>query len=85
MLLEQCIWRVTVNIGQLITFLILNSTKSNKEILETIHSKFPGCKTSPACIAWYKTKLRKEGKLAAKEAGKFHVELSEEELAELAK
>lgn len=74
-----------MNIGQLITFLILNSEKTNKEILEIIHAKFEGCKTSPACIAWYKTKLRKEGKLEAKKVQKFHVEMTEEELAELAK
>lgn len=74
----------TVNIGQLITFLILNSTKSNSEILEVIHAKFPGCKTSPACVAWYKTKLRKEGKLEGTRAQKNHVVLDEVELAVLA-
>jgi hypothetical protein len=74
-----------MNIGQLICYLILNSTKTNTEILNVIHEKFEGCKTSPACIAWYKTKLRKEGKLDAKKAQKFHVELSDDELAELTK
>ena len=74
-----------MNIGQLITYLILNSTKSNKEILEIIHAKFDGCKTSMACVAWYKTKLRKEGKIEAKRAQKFEVILTAEELEELTK
>ena len=72
-----------MNIGQLITHLILNSNKSNKEILDVIHGNFEGCKTSMACIAWYKTKLRKEGKIEAKRTQKFEVTLSEEELAKL--
>lgn len=74
-----------MNIGQLIVYLILNSEKTNSEIVEIVKTKFEGCKTSNACVAWYKTKLRKEGKLEAKKAQKFHVELSEEELQELAK
>ena len=73
-----------MNIGQLIEFLILNSTKSNKEILETVHSKFE-CKTSLACVAWYKTKLRKEGKIEKSRTQKHCVELTEEEKLELCK
>jgi hypothetical protein len=74
-----------MNIGQLITFLILNSNKSNKEILEIVHEKFDGCKTSMACIAWYKTKLRKEGKIEAKRSQKFEVIMTAEELEALTK
>jgi hypothetical protein len=74
-----------MNIGQLITYLILNSEKSNTQILETIKSQFPECKTSMACVAWYKSKLRKEGKLDAAKSQKFSVTLSEEQLAELCK
>jgi hypothetical protein len=73
-----------MNIGQLITFLILNSTKSNQEILDVIHEKFD-CKTTIACVAWYKSKLRKEGKLDKSRSQKHHVELSQEELDELSK
>jgi hypothetical protein len=69
-----------MNIGQLITWLILNTSKSNSEILEAVHAKFEGCKTSPACVAWYKTKLRKQG-LIAKNSGKFKLAMSEEDLA----
>lgn len=73
-----------MNIGQLITYLILNSTKSNKEILETVHSQFE-CNTSMACIAWYKSKLRKEGKIEKTKTQKHSVTLSQEQLEELCK
>jgi hypothetical protein len=72
-----------MNIGQLITYLILNSTKTNAEILAIVQEKFEGCKTSPACIAWYKSKLRKEGKIDATRTQKFSVKLSEQELEDL--
>lgn len=74
-----------MNIGQLITYLILNSSKSNSEILEIVKEKFEGCKTSPACIAWYKSKLRKEGLIEKGRAQKNNVVMSEEELQELCK
>ena len=69
-----------MNIGQFITWLILNTEKSNTEILEAVHEKFEGAKTTPACVAWYKTKLRKQG-LIAKGSGKFKLDMSEEDLA----
>jgi hypothetical protein len=59
--------------------MILNTTKSNSEILEAVKAKFEGCKTSPACVAWYKTKLRKQG-LIEKTGSKFKLDMSEEEL-----
>ena len=67
-----------MNIGQLITYLILNSTKSNIEIAEIVKAQFKS-KTSDACVAWYKTKLRKEGKLEGRKQ-RNHVVLSEDEL-----
>jgi hypothetical protein len=73
-----------MNIGQLITWLILNTTKTNSEILAIIHEKFDGCKTSMACVAWYKSKLRKEGLIDKSRSQKFSVKLSEEELKALA-
>lgn len=73
-----------MNIGQLITFLILNSNKSNKEILETVHSKFE-CKTSLACVAWYKSKLRKEGLIEKSRTQKHCVTMTLQELEELCK
>jgi len=74
-----------MNIGQFITYMILNSNKSNSEILALVHEKFDGCKTSMACIAWYKSKLRKEGKIDKSRTQKHSVALSEEELQELCK
>ena len=72
-----------MNIGQLIIHLILHSNKSNSEILEIVKAKFEGCKTSPACIAWYKSKLRKEGLIESKRAQKFSLEISATDLAAL--
>lgn len=71
-----------MNIGQFITYMILNSDKSNKEILALVHEHFE-CNTTMACVAWYKTKLRKEGKIDAKRSQKHNVSLSEEDLAKL--
>jgi hypothetical protein len=73
-----------MNIGQLITYLILNSDKSNKEILAIVHSQFD-CNTTMACVAWYKTKLRKEGKIDAKRSQKHNAALTQDELDELCK
>lgn len=70
-----------MNIGQFITWMILNTSKSNSEILEVVHAKFEGCKTSPACVAWYKSKLRKQG-LIEKNGSKFKLSMTAEELAE---
>ena len=74
-----------MNIGQFITYMILNSNKSNSEILQLVHEKFEGCKTTSACVAWYKSKLRKEGKIEKSRTQKFSVQLSEEDLADLCK
>ena len=74
-----------MNIGQLITYLILNSNKSNDEIVAIIHSKFENAKTTTNCVSWYKTKLRKEGRLDAKRSNKFNVVLNSDELQDLCK
>jgi hypothetical protein len=37
---------------------------SNAVILATIHEEFPNGKTTMACIAWYKSDMRKKGLLA---------------------
>ena len=73
-----------MNIGQLANHLILNSTKSNKEILEIIRQQFPEAKTSMSCIAWYKSDLRKKGLIEGGK-GKNSVVLSQEELEALCK
>jgi hypothetical protein len=38
-----------------------------------------------ACVAWYKTKLRKEGKIDAKRSQKHNAALTQDELDELCK
>jgi hypothetical protein len=53
-----------VGIGSTIIELILaNPTKTNQEILDEVKAKFEKAQTTYACIAWYKSKLRKEGKI----------------------
>ena len=71
-----------MNIGQLITHLILNSNKSNQEILDIVLQKFES-KTTLACVAWYKTKLRKQGLIEKSRSQKYQVQLSADELQEL--
>ena len=50
-------------IGKFIVEQILTTEKSNTEILNEVLKVFKGSKTTMACIAWYKSKLRKEGKI----------------------
>jgi len=76
-----------IGIGQFVRHLLLHSTKTNSEILELVLKTFEGSKTTPACIAWYKTDLRKKGLLEGlNQRGKNKtVALSAEDLAELCK
>ena len=56
-----------VGIGSTIIDLILkNPEMTNNEILAKIKAQFESAQTSYACIAWYKSKLRKEGKIGAR-------------------
>lgn len=51
-----------VGIGSTIIEMILKEpTLTNKEILDKVLAKFEAAKTSYACIAWYKSDLRKKG------------------------
>lgn len=53
-----------VGIGSTIIDLILtNPELSNKDILDKVLGQFKEAQTSMACIAWYKSKLRKEGRI----------------------
>ena len=54
----------TVTIGAFAKNLILTTSLSNTEILKKVQEQFPAGKTSMACIAWYKSDLRKRGTLA---------------------
>jgi hypothetical protein len=49
-------------IGAYISGLLL-SGKANEEVLMLTQRTFPTSKTSAAAVAWYKAKLKKEGKL----------------------
>ena len=53
-----------MSIGKFASNLILTTSKSNTEILEAVRKQFPEAKTTMACIAWYKSDLRKKGKIA---------------------
>ena len=77
----------TIGIGQFVRHLLLHSKKTNTEILELVLKRFEGSKTTPACIAWYKTDLRKKGLLEGlHQRGKNKtVAFSAEELEELCK
>lgn len=50
-------------IGDYIKDKILNSVWNNNEILEGVKQTFPACKTTYACIAWYRTQLRNDGRI----------------------
>ncbi len=80
--------QVAMGIGQFVRHvLVTNQTKSNTDVLALVHKVFPEAKTTMACIAWYKTDLRKKGLLQAGgvRGSTKTVELSAEQLAELCK
>jgi len=79
--------KATFGIGQFVRHLLKNTSKTNAEILELTLKTFDGSKTTAACIAWYKTDMRKKGLLTGgTQRGRVKtVELSAEQLAELAK
>jgi len=49
----------TMKVGQRCKQLILEGLLDNKAILEQIKKEYPNGKTSIACIAWYKSDLKK--------------------------
>lgn len=56
--------KVRVTVGATAIKLILeNPELSNAQVLEKVKEAFPAAQTTMACIAWYKSKLRKEGKI----------------------
>jgi hypothetical protein len=78
---------VALGIGAFVRHMLKNSTKSNAEILELVLKTFPGSKTTPACIAWYKTDMRKKGLLegAAQRGKNVVVEFTPEQLEAMSK
>lgn len=56
--------KTRVSIGSTAIKLILDEpTLTNQQILDKVKEQFPSAQTTMACIAWYKSKLRKEGKI----------------------
>ena len=50
-----------MSIGEFVRKCVLeNSDLKNQEILNKVLEKFPEAKTTIACIAWYKTDMRKK-------------------------
>lgn len=49
-------------IGAFCMDLILKK-KSNEDVLAAVAKQFPGASTSNSCVAWYRNKLKNEGKL----------------------
>ena len=59
--------KVRITVGATAIKLILeNPELSNAQVLEKVKESFPTAQTTMACIAWYKSKLRKEGKIGAR-------------------
>jgi hypothetical protein len=85
--LEEAAKPVVFGIGQFVRHMLKNSTKTNAEILELTLKAFEGSKTTAACIAWYKTDMRKKGLLpGGVQRGRTKtVELSAAELEALTK
>ena len=59
---EQAKVRITVG-ATAIKLILENPELSNAQVLEKVKEAFPSAQTTMACIAWYKSKLRKEGKI----------------------
>jgi hypothetical protein len=70
-----------MSIGKFAKNLIMTTTLSNTEILAAVQKEFPAAKTSMACIAWYKSDLRKKNILNDK---KVVEKTLEEQLLEVA-
>ena len=59
--------KVRVSIGQTAISIILAQPElTNQQVLDEVKQRFPSAQTTMACIAWYKSKLRKEGKIGAR-------------------
>ena len=56
------------------TLILANPNMTNTEVLGAIKLAYPEAKTSMACIAWYKSDLRKKGNLAPRAAQPASVE-----------
>ena len=79
--------KIEMNIGNFCRAQIL-AGKTNAEILNLVAIQFPTAKTTAACIAWYKSDMRKHGLLEKKQVESKKMTVEERKawlLAELAK
>ena len=59
--------KARVSIGQTAISIILTQPElTNQQVLEKVKELRPSAQTTMACIAWYKSKLRKEGRIGAR-------------------
>ena len=71
-----------MSIGKFVRDQVLqNPEAKNDDILKAVKLKFPEAKTSYACIAWYKSDMRKKGMIASKKARTLEVVGAELEAA----
>ena len=84
---EQEAPKAAMGIGMFVRYMLTKSNKSNAEVLELVLKTFEGAKTTAACIAWYKSDLRKKGVLPKGEgrSATKMVEITAEELENMAK
>lgn len=60
---------MTVSIGKFVQQLVLDNTDMpNVDILAKVKEQYPQAKTTMACIAWYKSDMRKKGLIKARKA-----------------
>jgi len=60
---------MTVSIGKFVQQLVLdNADMPNADILAKVKEQYPQAKTTMACIAWYKSDMRKKGLIKARKA-----------------
>ena len=59
---EQVKTRVSIG-STAIQLILTNPAWTNQQVLDEVKALFPSAQTTMACIAWYKSKLRKEGKI----------------------
>jgi len=59
-----------LGIGSFIKEHIRTAECTNNQILEMVKLQFPEAKTSYACVAWYRTQLRKAGEIGPRVSAK---------------
>lgn len=71
----------TEKIGQFaVRVLLTEPTLKNQEVLDLVKREFPDAKTTMACIAWYKSDIKKKGTQPI--AKEITLEMIDAELAE---